>query len=896
MLYRVLAGVLPAWILLGAGPAAVQPEAQPDGITGLVSMVEHAIRSGEARSYTSLLAPAASQEDAREFIDTLEGGVTNVVVRERDRLPLRGGPDQRLVLDVFTERGDRARVSTWRLDVTPAAAASAQTWQILEQQRVANVEGLYRLRLNEARQFDVRNLTIRAEGLTLHLPEGTAFVAEADGRPTAFVLRGDGTMRFEPRPRAERGQLRIFSGNESLDTRFDAVFLRVNPNEHEAYVARDALAARNPEPREVERARQVFSAHVDQSFSLDLQDLSRESWSLSPSFGDLVAEIHTRKYDTLTYARSSSEAEDITLFDRRGRRNIALYPSEQKLAIRGRFYSEDDRVEYDVLDHQIDAAFSPEKDWLEGRAQMRLKVRSHALGTFTIRLADELTVRSVSSDRFGRLLGLRVRGQNNVIINLPEPLPGGEEMTLAVAYGGRILPQTVDREALQLDQQDPLLGGEGPFIPPEPRFLYSNRTYWYPQSTVSDFSTATLRLTAPAGFQIVATGERATAPPQAVSSSDGVARLRHTFAARQPVRYLSVLISRFTRYDAGDLPLQRSAEPAGVPEAAPRGTGVPEVALSIETNPRQHARARGFSTRATRILQFFSGLLGEFPYPSFTLALVENPLPGGHSPAYFAILHQPLPTSSFAWRTDPVSFDGYPDFFLSHELAHQWWGQAIGWKNYHEQWLSEGLAQYFAALYAREDRGDQTFTNVIKQMRRTAVQYADQGPISLGYRLGHLQSESRIFRALVYNKAAVVMHMLRGLLGDELFFEGLREFYRGSRFTKAGTEDLRLAFEKVSGRSLQRFFENWIYSADIPTVTYVVQETEGAVLVRFSQPGDVFEMPVPVRITLADGRRVETIVTVDDRTLERRVPVTGDVRRVEIDPDNLVLAEFKKGR
>ena len=129
------------------------------------------------------------------------------------------------------------------------------------------------------------------------------------------------------------------------------------------------------------------------------------------------------------------------------------------------------------------------------------------------------------------------------------------------------------------------------------------------------------------------------------------------------------------------------------------------------------------------------------------------------------------------WRNDPVSFDDYPPFFLAHEIAHQWWGQAVGWKNYHEQWLSEGFAQYFAALYAEHERGD-------RRLRRAscgrcadwAIDQSAQGPVYLGYRLGHIKGDGRVFRALVYNKGAMVLHMLRRLVGDEVFFGGLRRF------------------------------------------------------------------------------------------------------------------------
>ena len=98
----------------------------------------------------------------------------------------------------------------------------------------------------------------------------------------------------------------------------------------------------------------------------------------------------------------------------------------------------------------------------------------------------------------------------------------------------------------------------------------------------------------------------------------------------------------------------------------------------------------------------------------------------------------------------------------------------------------------------------------------------------LGYRLGHIRSESRVFRALVYNKGAAVLHMLRRLVGDEAFFRGLRRFYRDSRFNKAGTEDFRVAMEAESGRSLERFFERWIYGSTLPQLTLSATASKAA--------------------------------------------------------------------
>jgi peptidase M1-like protein len=888
-------------LTLGGGVPHAQ---EPDGVRLLLARLERVLQAGDGAGYLAALAESADRNRARDFIGSeLFPGANRAVIQERDRQPLAGtlpGNGYRLIVDSFAEYGSRARAATWRLDLKRTGdAGTDREWTIADQERLSTVDNLYRVGLNTSKAFAARNLKIAAEDLDLTLAEGSVYVGDIESGVTALVLLGRGTLDFHPPSATEKGQVKIFCGADALEATFDAAFIRLNPADFDGLVSAAALQAKAIDPRELRRAQEIFHDEAQKSFVIDLGDLSRDAWSLLPSPGDFVAEMRTRRYDTLTYAHSSAEAEDITLFDRKRHHNIALYPSKQKLTTRGRFYNEDDLVDYDVLHYDIDVAASPERQWIDGKTTLRIKVRSYVLGTLTLRLADPLTVQSIVSYEYGRLFAIRVKNQNTIVVNLPTTLSRDAELTVTIAYSGRLEPQTPDREALTLEQGRPV-ADDIPLFAAEASYLYSSRSYWYPQAPVSDYATARIRLSVPATIDCVASGELEPGFPTLVTAQgSSQPRKLYVFGATQPLRYLAFVMSRFARAETATIafPTKGNGRPPG-PDAEDirvQGSTYRSMNLSIEANPRQLQRGRDLADRAADIALFYESLVGDSPYSSFTVALIESDLPGGHSPGYFAALNQPLPTSQLQWRNDPAAFSGFPDFFIAHELAHQWWGQAVGWRNYHEQWISEGFAQYFAALYAQHERGDEVFASVMRQMRKWAIDQSDQGPVYLGYRLGHIRGESRVFRALVYNKGAVVLHMLRRLVGDEVFYRGLRRFYWTSRFHKAGTDDFREAMEQESGRPLDRFFERWIYGATLPRLKVGYRVDGKDVVLRVEQVGEIFDVPVTITLQYADRKPADVIVRVGEQIVEQRVPLAGVLRGIEVSKDDGTLAEIVKG-
>ena len=955
------AACLVACGLAAAGTASAQPGTEPLSIVEfdpLVERIEAAVRAGDPDAFLALVADGADLDAARVLANRMfRREVDAATVRSRFLRPIEDAAETEtgdredepsryeLTVEVFTEQGMAGLLRTWTMEVTPApvtgralddtppdatasagAGAAPTDWRISALEEADAISGLIHLSLRPDLAYDAAGLVVSGEDLTLRMTNGLAFVAETEaGEVTALLLLGDGVLTFSPQPEAERGQVRILSGRDTLEAELSAAYVRLNPLTLASRVSFPALVERPAGRGDFERAQELFDEFVPLSFGIDLSDLSDRAWSLTPSAGDIVSEIVTERYGTLTFAQSMAQPEDVSLYERETQTIIALYPSARKRAASDRYFSEDDSQVYDVRDYRITASFEPQGVrrasmssrpqlvgcFIRGRARLAVRITGSKAASLTLRLANELDIHSIVSDQLGPLLFFRVPERDNVVVSLPAGSPpAGTEFVLDIRYSGVLEAQELEEN--WLGRQQIFVDNISPFGISTPRYIYSNNSFWYPQASVSDYATATMDLSVPADYAVVASGAPEEDGPTDVATAiedAGDAWRSFRFVTLQPARYLSAVISRFAPPDASldgaavaprDVP---AAPEAPVPEAADnrRGVSYDGVRLTVVSNQRTRSRIEDYYAEAEAILGYYGSIIGEIPYPTFTLLLTDALLPGGHSPAYFAVLNQPLPRAVgniLSWRTDPVAFSGYPSFFVAHELAHQWWGQAVGWKNYHEHWLSEGLAQYFAALYAEHSLGAEAFEDVIAQLHRWSLRHSDQGPVYLGNRLGRIEEEPRVFRALVYNKAALVLHMLRRTVGDDAFFAGLRRFYYAMRFRKAGTDDLIRAFEAESGRSLEGFFERWIHDDDVPDLAFSYRTEAGAggpneALLRFEQRDKLFEFPVTVTLQYRGAPDETLVVHVADQVTEVRHPLRGTLRDVKVNEDRAALVDIE---
>ena len=331
--------------------------------------------------------------------------------------------------------------------------------------------------------------------------------------------------------------------------------------------------------------------------------------------------------------------------------------------------------------------------------------------------------------------------------------------------------------------------------------------YWYPQSTVTDYATARLRVY---GAERVRRDRERPRHDRPSTPPAGPSRRRSaTKDVRLPVRSAGALsrvrdqpvlddreraVERAVDRDA--MPLRQSMADADPDEAkagpaVDRATRRPSPSSSRRTRARRRARVRCRRSRRT-IFQFYASLVGEAPYPSFTLAVTESELPGRPQPGVLC-----RPQSAAADVAARVAQRSGRLRELSRRSSSRTSSRISGGdrRSAGRTTTSSGSAKGSRSTSPRCTREKERGTGNVRGPPAADAALGDRGvrpgPVYLGYRLGHIKGDSRVFRALVYNKGAMVLHMLRRLVGDEAFFTGVRRFYGEWRFAKAGTDDFR---------------------------------------------------------------------------------------------------------
>lgn len=295
-------------------------------------------------------------------------------------------------------------------------------------------------------------------------------------------------------------------------------------------------------------------------------------------------------------------------------------------------------------------------------------------------------------------------------------------------------------------------------------------------------------------------------------------------------------------------------------------------------------------------LSFFSETVAPYPYEKLALIVGATRF-GGMENSSVIVFGSSLfdagttnqPTSRrFGIRRGLVEV-------TAHEIAHQWFGDSVGISTWSDLWLSEGFATYFAGLFIERFEGKEQFREYMKRGADTYFGYerVRSAPI--------YDTETadlfKLLNANNYQKAAWVLHTLRGLMGDAAFFKGIRAYYIAHENRSASTRDLRVALERSSGMDLKEFFARWVYGSGHPRyeTSWKWQNLKGrrgllTIELQQIQNGDAFLTPLSVDIVMAHGRRRITLRPTGKVT-RTRIPLSSEPSNVIIDPDEFILKE-----
>ena len=305
--------------------------------------------------------------------------------------------------------------------------------------------------------------------------------------------------------------------------------------------------------------------------------------------------------------------------------------------------------------------------------------------------------------------------------------------------------------------------------------------------------------------------------------------------------------------------------------------GVPQQAWVFPQDMKEGYR--GFEFTGRRAFEYFSDSIGPYAYEK--LAHVEAAgINGGMESA-----------SAIMYGENGVRQGRAP---VVHEVAHQWWGNAVTESDWDDVWLSEGFATYFTHLYTEQFGGRDAFVQELKDSVPVIIKTQNENP---GASVVHhtLSDMSKVTNRLTYQKGGWTLHMLRGIIGTEAFWTGIRAYYRRYRDRNASTADFRQVMEQASGQQLSWFFDQWLNRAGIPAVSgtwrYDAAARQVEIELSQTQTGDAYRLPIDVGMTEPGGKvRVER-VDLAGRTGRFTLNVDAEPRALTLDPNTWVLMQ-----
>ncbi len=230
---------------------------------------------------------------------------------------------------------------------------------------------------------------------------------------------------------------------------------------------------------------------------------------------------------------------------------------------------------------------------------------------------------------------------------------------------------------------------------------------------------------------------------------------------------------------------------------------------------------------------------------------------------------------------------------IAHEIAHQWFGNSATENDWNHVWLSEGFATYFAILYQESVYGDEKRKEELALDRKQIFEYYKKNPSPIID--PSITDPLKVLSVNTYQKAGWVLNMLRHKLGDGIFWEGIRSYYKRFQNANAMTKDFRKVMEEVSEKDLEAFFEQWLYTKGHPQIKWDWNYRNGKISLTIDQLQDqhIFQFPLEIGI-VSKGKVDITTLQVDEKSKTFEIPTSIKPDALVLDPESWLLFEEKK--
>lgn len=272
------------------------------------------------------------------------------------------------------------------------------------------------------------------------------------------------------------------------------------------------------------------------------------------------------------------------------------------------------------------------------------------------------------------------------------------------------------------------------------------------------------------------------------------------------------------------------------------------------------------------MVRFFSDYLGyRYPYKSYAQVCLREFIVGGMENATATFL------TEWTLHDDHAHKEFSSDPLVAHELAHQWFGDLVTCKDWSNIWLNESFATYLEALYTRKDRGEEEFVYELYNNLRSYLEEYRRYSRPIVMRI--YKDPDELFDSHSYPKGALVLHMLRNLVGESVFRKALNIYLRRHALGNADTEDLRKAFEEAWGKDLEWFFDQYVYSSGHPVIRvkpgYEHREKMLVIELKQAQGQDspeAYRIPLRILVRLP-GTKIERTVWLEEREKRLYIPL-----------------------